>query len=307
MSDTYAIQFNGAGKSFDSFRLGPIDLRVEPGVVVAVVGPNGSGKTTLFQMLLNIVQPDEGVIRIFGEAYGQREVEIKRRIGYVPDSSYAEEAGWRIDELVRFYSHWYPAWSPETWRSLSERFELDPKAKVSLLSKGMKRRLAFSMAVAQSPDLLVLDEPSSGLDPFAWRIMLDEIRQFMADGERTVLIATHTIEEVRRLADYVAFLYDGKLLDYRVKDTLIDDWKTLWIEAAFEEAAELPGVVDVELGPLTRLTSDRASETERALEEAGIAVAKRQQVELDEMLHHMIVAEKRKQAASGRTEGELHR
>ncbi|MDF2663350.1 MAG: transporter ATP-binding protein [Paenibacillus sp.] len=290
----YAVSIEGVEKRYERFQLGPIRLKVEPGVVVAIVGSNGSGKTTLFHMLMNTVRPDRGEIRLFGESYAEREVEMKRRIGFMAESSYAEEAGWRIRDIVSFTSHWYPNWDAGKWEALAERFELDPKAKVNLLSKGMKRRLMFSLCIAQNPELLLLDEPSSGLDPSAWRIMLDEIKKFMTAGDRTVLMATHTMEEVRRLADYVAFVHDGKLLEYKDKDALSYDWKTLWIgEAVGEtEALQLPGVVACELGTITRLTTRDASATEQALEHAGIEIVNRQPVELDEMLHQLIVMEK---------------
>lgn len=288
----YAVSIEGVEKQYDRFRLGPIRLNVEPGVIAAIVGSNGSGKTTLFHMLMNTVQPDRGEIRLFGQSYEEREVEMKQKIGFMAESSYAEEAGWRIRDIAAFTSRWYPNWDGGKWEALAERFELDPKAKVNLLSKGMKRRLMFSLCIAQGPELLLLDEPSSGLDPAAWRIMLDEIKNFMSGGDRTVLMATHTMEEVRRLADYVAFVHKGKLLEYKDKDALNYGWRTLWIESAMEEAAELPGVIDCELGAMTRLTTRDAPATEQALREAGIAIVNRQQVELDEMLDHLIAMEK---------------
>jgi len=290
---TYEVALNGVQKSFETFRFGPIDLTVEPGVVTAIVGPNGSGKTTLFQMLMNVMQPDGGAIRLFGLDYGSSEVEIKRKIGYVADTSYVEEKVGLIRDAAAFHSHWFPTWSETKWADLCDKFELNPQAKIKTLSKGMKRRLAFCLAIAQSPDLLILDEPSSGLDPYIWRFMLNELRDFMTSGEKTVLIATHTIEEVRRSADYVAFMYDGRLLDYKEKDALQDEWKALWIETPHTDAWKLPGVVESEEGALTRLISREASVTEGALRAAGIPVVKRQTVELDEILHHMIAEAKR--------------
>lgn len=287
----YALSMKDVEKQLDPFRLGPIDLAVEPGTAVAFVGSNGSGKTTLFHMLMNMMQPDRGEIRLFGQSYTDNEVQIKQRIGYIAESSYATEAGWRIRDIVSFTSRWYPNWNAGKWEQLAERFELDPKAKVNRLSKGTKSRLMFSLCMSQGAELLLLDEPSSGLDPTAWRSMMGEIKTFMAEGERTVLIATHTMEEVHRLADYVAFVHRGKLLDYKEKDALIYAWKSLWIESAQPGAAELPGVVDCEFGAMTRLTTCDAAATERALREAGIAVVNRQQVELDEILHHMVVLE----------------
>ncbi|CAG7636045.1 ABC transporter ATP-binding protein [Paenibacillus allorhizosphaerae] len=301
--NAYEVVLQGVEKSFETFHFGPFDLNIEPGVCTAFVGPNGSGKTTLFEMLLNICRPDQGKITLFGSEYEQHDVDIKRRIGYVPDRSFIEESSSRIEELADFHNHWFPAWSKDKWNELSERFELNPKAKANSLSKGMKRRLAFCLAIAQQPDLLILDEPSSGFDPYIWRIMLDVIREFMNSGEKNVLIATHTIEEVRRLADYVAFLYGGKLLDYKEKDAMLDEWKALWIESMDPDRLKLPGVVECEQGALTRFVTRNAALTEEALQAAGIPVIKRQSLELDEILHHMIAEKKHKEQAAKSRKG----
>ncbi|WP_344913501.1 ABC transporter ATP-binding protein [Paenibacillus hodogayensis] len=298
----FVISASGVEKSYESFQLGPLELNIEPGVVVAFVGPNGSGKTTLFHMLMDIIKPDRGEIQLLGNALGQDDVLVKRRIGYVPDLSYIEEASGRVEEVAQFHSHWYPSWSAEKWTDLSRKFELNPMTKVRTLSKGMKRRLAFSLAVAQMPELLILDEPSAGMDPFIWRTMLDEIREFANTGERTVLIATHTVEEVRRLADYVAFLYKGRLLHYQEKDTMLDKWRMFWVEQ--QTASGLPGEVEREEGVLTRIVTRDAAVTERALEEAGIAIVRRQAVELDEILHYMMRASVKQTVEAGTKRGD---
>ncbi|CAG7632345.1 Multidrug efflux system ATP-binding protein [Paenibacillus solanacearum] len=294
------IELRGVEKSFESFRFGPLDLTIEPGAVTAFVGPNGSGKTTLFEMLLNICRPDHGAMTLFGLDYERHDVALKRRIGYVPDRSFVEEASSRIDDLAAFHRHWYPSWSEDKWNELCERFELEPKAKANAMSKGMKRRLAFCLAIAQLPDLLILDEPSAGFDPYVWRIMLETIREYMNGGDRTVLIATHTMEEVRRLADYVALLYKGQLLEYKEKDALTDDWRTVWIEASDPDTLNLPGIVEYERGALTRIVTRQAAFTEQALQAAGIPVMKRQAVELDEMIHYMIAEKKHGEQGSGK-------
>lgn len=292
MSD-FVISIDRAVKTYEDYTLGPLSIHIEPGVITALIGPNGSGKTTLLHMLMNVVRPDSGTVRLFGELYGEREVQLKRRIGYVAENAYAEQVGWRIQEMAAFYAHWYPAWDDGKWRELCERFELNPKAKVSVLSKGMKCRLMFALAIAQQPELLIMDEPSSGLDPYAWRMMLEEIQRFMDGGEHSVLIATHMIEEVRRLADYVAILYDGRLIEHEGKDSLLDEWRALWVENAdpILETGALPGVVHIEKGPLTRVVTQSASLTEHALQEAGIAVVRRRQIELDEMMQFLIMKE----------------
>lgn len=288
-----AISIQGLSKSFADFQLGPVNLQLEQGCVLAVVGPNGSGKTSLFQLLMNIGLPDSGEIALFGERYADREVEIKQRIAYVPDSSYGEEKAWRVEEYASFYAYWYPTWSQRKWEAFLQRYEIDPRRKVKALSKGMKRRIAFSLAMAQESELLLLDEPSSGLDPLAWRLMLEDIQQYMADGTRTVVMATHTIEEVRRLADFVAFMYEGKLIGFYEKDMLLDSWKSFWVEAQPAELTSIPGIAVVDTFRGCRIVSHSAQATEAALRAAGIGIQQIQSIELDEILANLIMQGKK--------------
>ncbi|MGI9048145.1 MAG: ABC transporter ATP-binding protein [Rubrobacteraceae bacterium] len=225
-SERNVISLKNLVKSYEGFTLGPLDLEVEPGYVVAIVGPNGSGKSTLFRMMMGLSQPDSGEIEIFGDRYPEGEVEIKRRIGYVPDISTGHDEMTAAD-LGSFVSHWYPKWNEELYANLLRRFEINAKKRFDKLSKGMQRRLTFTLAVARSPDLLLLDEPTDSVDPFARRIMLEEISTFLEAGERTVLFATHVMDEVRRVADYVAFLDGGHFLGFYEKDALLEQWKTL--------------------------------------------------------------------------------
>ena len=224
------VSLRGVGKSYGSFKLGPVDLEVEQGYVVAVVGPNGSGKSTLFRMLMNLSRPDGGEIELFGTRYPQSEVGIKRRVGYVPERSVGHDEMTAAD-LGAFVSRWYPSWNGALYADLLRRFEIDQKARFGKLSKGTQRRLDFSVAVACEPELLLLDEPTDGVDPFARRVMMEEISRHLASGEaerygRTVPFATHNIEQVSRIADYVLFLNKGDLLGPYEKDGLPEACQT---------------------------------------------------------------------------------
>lgn len=276
-------------KPLDRFTLGPLNLSVERGYIVAVVGPNGSGKSTLFRMIMNLVKPECGTLRLFEERYPENEVSIKQRVGYVPETTEWEEVASTVGQLTQFISMWYPCWNGSKYRELLVRFKLDEGLKLKKLSKGMQRKLAFIYAIAQEPDLLLLDEPTSGLDPLAWRDMLDEIVSFMSNGRRSVLMATHILEEVRRLADYIVFLNEGKLQGRFEKDTLMEQWKSVWIERAPEGAERLPGVVRVERGPAAdRLITEAAGRTETALRERGIGIRSVAGLELDEIFAYII-------------------
>ncbi|UJF34157.1 ABC transporter ATP-binding protein [Paenibacillus hexagrammi] len=296
---TYAISIEGASKELDKIHVGPIQLQVEPGYVIAVVGTNGSGKSTLFRMLNNLIKPDEGSIRILDMQYPQDEVAIKQRMGYVPELEMWSALGFtRIRDLTDFVARAYPNWNQELAKRLFTRFELDGGQKLEHLSKGMKRKLAFVHAVAFEPDILLLDELTSGLDPFAWKAMMNEITAYMDGGQRTVLMATHILEEVKQIADMVAFIHKGKLLGLYEKDALVDEWKSFWLEGQEEKFKHMPGVAAVEkvAGTSTaRILSRSAIETDAALRQAGAKVIQTKAVELDEVLRMLVLEQESKE------------
>lgn len=292
-----AISLENVSKSFPGFGLGPVSLEVEPGYAVAVVGPNGSGKTTLFKLLMGLARPESGEVRLFGGGYPEDEVDLKRKIGYVPERDSGHD-DLSARELSGLLSPLYPYWDQGLFDDLLASFELRPDAKFSRLSKGNQRRLSFALAVARRPELLLLDEPTDGIDPFARRTVVDRISDHL-EGGGTVLFATHVMEEVRRLADYVALLYRGEFLGVYEKDALLESWRTLWVER--EPDPGTPGVVEVEGVSPARLVTNSPKETEAALQRSGIGVIRSGAPELEEILRSMMVDKEARKSRVPRT------
>jgi ABC-2 type transport system ATP-binding protein len=285
---TPVISLRGVRKSYGNFELGPVDLEIGPGYVVAVVGPNGSGKSTLFGVLMNLIQPDSGEVMLFGGAYPQDEVAIKQRVGYVPERSVGHDE-MSADSLGKFVSHWYPGWDGRLYEEHVARLAIEPDKAYGELSKGVQRRLAFALAASTGAELLLLDEPTAGVDPFASREMLEDILRFMQDGDgRTVVFATQVMEEVSRIADYVVLLVDGEFLGLHEKDALLEGWKTLWVDREPEEG--VPGVV--ENGPPTRIVSGSPQESARAPSEEHIRIVRSGAMDLEEILSHLMCRSK---------------
>ena len=289
MKETPVLSLRGTRKVYGDFEFGPIDLRVEPGYVVAVVGPNGGGKSTLMRMLMNLVQPDSGEVRLFGGTYPDDEVAIKRRIAYVPERPVGhDEMG--AKSLGEFVSRFYPRWDQRAYQDLLRRARVEPDKRFGELSKGVQRRISLALALATGAELLLLDEPTAGVDPFARREMLDEVSRFMEGGHRgdgrTVVLATHVMEEVRRVADYVAFLVDGSLRGLYEKDALLEGWRSFWVDG--EPEGDVPGVVEVEGGSLARLVSDSPRETVGALSAQNARVVGSGALDLEEILSHLM-------------------
>jgi ABC-2 type transport system ATP-binding protein len=295
MMERPVVSLSDVRKSYGDFDLGPVSFEVEPGFVVAVVGPNGSGKSTLFRMLMNLARPDAGDVSLFDSAYPNEEVEIKQKIGYVPERSVGHDE-MSAKGLGEFVAHWYPTWEQKTYDELLSRSGIEANKKFGKLSKGMQRRLAFALAAATGAELLLLDEPTDGVDPFARREMLEDISRFMESGDKTVVLATHVMEEVRRIADYVVFLMDGEFLGLYEKDALLETWRTFWVDG--EPEVSLPGVVEVEGGSPSRVVSDSPDEAEAALAKENIRVVRTGNLDLEEILSHLM--RRRKEARSAK-------
>ena len=200
-------------------------------------------------------------------------------------------------ELGDFVARWYPAWDARHYGDLLRRFEIPARKRFDKLSKGMQRRLVFSLAIARNPRLLLLDEPTDGVDPFARSLMLEEVSRFLEDGDRTVLVATHIMDEVRRIADYVAFLHDGRFLGLHEKDELLESWRALWVDRMPDKG--LPGLVSVEEGSPPRLVTSAPRDTLAALGERRVRVIRTGPLDLEEILSHMMHADRARES-SGR-------
>ena len=286
MTQTPVISLSEVRKSYGNFELGPMDLRVEPGYVVAVVGPNGGGKSTLIRTLMNLVQPDAGEVRLFGGAYPDNEVAIKQRVGYVPERSSGHDE-MSAKSLGEFFSRFYPEWDRRLYEDLVKHARIEPDKRFGELSQGVQRRLSFALALATGSEILLLDEPTAGVDPFARREMLEDISRFMQEGDKTVVFATHVMEEVRRIADYVVFLVDGEFLGLYEKDALLEGWKIFWVDR--EPEGDVTGVIEVvEGGSPVRIVSDSPKETAEALSVEDIRIVRSGTLDLQEILSHLM-------------------
>ncbi|MGG4203857.1 ABC transporter ATP-binding protein [Paenibacillus jamilae] len=285
---TPIIEMSEVYKTRGNREIGPINLTIEPGYVVALAGHNGSGKSTLIHLLTQLIHPDSGEIRWFGQAYPDgMPADTRQWVGYVSEQPTREEDRLTAEAAAAFRALWYPGWDETRFQRLMERFQVPQHTKLSRMSKGERRKFELAAALAPHPRLLLLDEPSSGLDPFAWKIMLEELRGCMENGKTTVIIATHIIDEIKRLADYIVLMHDGRLLGKLEKDHLLENSKEMWFEGTPEEASELPGVVETESeGGLQRIVTLAAGETSAILEQAGIRPIRVRRLELDDILVH---------------------
>lgn len=290
MTDRPAIQFEEIEHKRLNFRLGPVTLDIPKGMITAIVGPNGSGKSTLFRMALGLVKPTKGHIALLGRQGDMGcDERLKRRIGYLPESDSQLDDNWKAHDKAAFHSNWYDSWDANRYREMLRVFQINDEIALGKMSKGMRRKFEFTLAMAHNPELLLLDEPSSGLDPMAWKTMIDMLHRYMDQGDRTVLMSTHIIEEVKRLADYIVFMVQGKVLGVYEKDELFRGWFTFYVSGEGlngSRLSELPGLsgLDPAGGTTYRATTSKALEAERWLVAEGLDIVSKSPLELDDIM-----------------------
>lgn len=226
----YLIKVEGLEKRYDGFMLSGVELAVEPGSVVGFVGSNGAGKTTTLKAILGLVEPDAGSIELLGAPVagpGARERAwaldaVKARIGVVFDTCAFPDTC-RVADVGLIGRAAYPTWRRERYEELCAAFALAPAKTVKELSRGMGMKLTLAFALAHDPELLVLDEATAGLDPLARDEVLDILRDFMAEGDRGILMSTHITSDLEKIADEVVCIDEGRPVFALPKDAICDE------------------------------------------------------------------------------------
>ena len=203
-----------------------VELRVPRGACYGLIGLNGAGKSTLLRLVVGLLGPSAGRVMIGSADIALEPVAFRRRVGYVPDRPTAY--GWmRVGEVLDFARKLRPEWDQARAKEMLERYRLDVKQKVGKLSKGTGAKLSLLLAMAHDPEILVLDEPTDGLDPVARDEFLEEVIGSTAERERTVLISSHALTDVQKMADVIGLLHKGKLAVQCSTDDLVRTTKRL--------------------------------------------------------------------------------
>lgn len=205
------VEVSNLSRSFGkTVALDNIDFRAERGKVYGLVGANGAGKTTLIKHLLGLLRAKTGSVRILGEDPVRRPEAVLKHIGYLSEER--DIPNWMsIDELMRYTNAYHTNWDQNYASELLETFALDPAMKINTLSRGMRAQVALITAVAHRPTLLILDEPSSGLDAIVRKDILNAVVRTISEEGRTVIFSSHLLEEVERLSDHVTMIHQGRV------------------------------------------------------------------------------------------------
>jgi ABC-2 type transport system ATP-binding protein len=201
-----------------------LTLSIPRGGAFGLIGPNGAGKSTTIKMLLGLTVPTSGHARVLGIDVAADPARVKQRVGYVPETHHIYR--WMtVGEVIRFARSFYETWNDDLGAAMLEQFALDLRKRVRHLSKGMLAKLALLLAIAHEPDVLVLDEPMSGMDPLAREEFLDGVVRALFERRCTILLSSHTLSDVQRLADSVGILSEGHLLAHCGVDDLLASTK----------------------------------------------------------------------------------
>lgn len=219
------LDFKNIHKAYESGVdvLGGVSFSVGPGEVVGLVGKNGAGKTTLIRIAMGMLEPQKGRVTVFGHDPRKEPVAVKRRIGHVAEDQILPPF-LRVSDVVELHRRLFPTWDDEMASRLSARFDLPWRTKISSLSKGQARQVALLCAVAHRPELLLLDEPASGLDPAARREFLETSIELLNEAGSTILFSSHYMTDVERMASRIVMIHGGKILVDNELDQLREDF-----------------------------------------------------------------------------------
>lgn len=215
-----AIEIKNLTKSYKGFTLNNLSLTLPSGCIMGLIGENGAGKSTTIKMLLDIVRPDSGDIKIFG---AERSAMQKNDIGVVLDEVGIPES-FTIKDINSIMKHSFNNWNEKTFFDYMDRFRLPEKKAFKTFSKGMKMKMGIAIALSHDAKLLILDEPTSGLDPVVRDEIVEILNDFTRDESHSILISSHIVSDLEKICDYIAFLHNGKLMLCEEKDRLLEQF-----------------------------------------------------------------------------------
>jgi ABC-2 type transport system ATP-binding protein len=281
----YAIELNGVCKSYRFFELQNIALQLQRGTIMGLIGPNGAGKSTTIRILMGLVHQDRGEVRVLGHRMPQEQIAAKWDIGFASEDMRLYDSmtlSWHIN----FMKSMYPSWDDAYAQLLLNRFGLRAEQKIKGLSHGQRVKASLLLVFARRPKLLVLDEPTTGLDPVARREILRELTAVMVEEGRSVLFSSHNTQDVEQISDQITFIDRGRIIDSMDKEVYLDRWRRLRLEVPEGvPLPSLPGVIGIQKAGRLAVAIANAFEAHlpNAYESSGARVTAVENMTLEEI------------------------
>jgi ABC-2 type transport system ATP-binding protein len=240
-----AAQCEGVSKHYPHFQLQDVDLSFEQGTVMGLVGPNGAGKSTILRIVMGLVGADSGSIKVLGHSMPYAQIAAKRQIGFV-----AEDMRLYGSETIAFHMDFiksiFDSWDEDYAATLLNRLDLVKEQKIKGLSHGQRVKTTLLLALARRPNLLVFDEPTTGLDPAVRKEVLDAMMNAMEDETRSILFSSHNTADIEQISDYITFIYGGRIIESRNKEDFLEGWRRLRLtNLKGSQLPDLPNIAQV--------------------------------------------------------------
>ncbi|MDE7132840.1 MAG: ABC transporter ATP-binding protein [Lachnospiraceae bacterium] len=222
------LELQQVSKTFpkSNFTLNNISFSLPYGAILGFVGENGAGKTTTIGCILNTIAKDSGTVKLFGKEMLDADTDIREKIGVVYDGDNFP-GHWSAEQLSKVMQGFYTKWDDELFRKYLEKFQLPPKQRIKHYSRGMTMKLAIAAALSHHPQLLILDEATSGLDPIMRDEMLDVFLDFVQEEDHSILISSHITSDLEKVADYITFIHNGSLIMTVSKNDLVYNYAVM--------------------------------------------------------------------------------
>lgn len=240
-----AIALSGVAKKYKHFSLQDVNLTLERGTVAGLIGPNGAGKSTTMRILMGLIQPDRGTVRVLNQPISSNEATAKQEVGYFSDDMrlYKPES---IRWHMQFVRSLYPTWDDTYANQLLERFGLIEQQLVKGLSHGQRVKAMLLLILARRPKLLILDEPTNGLDPVAKHEIITELMRVVEDPDRTILYSSHNTQDIEQISDSITFIDRGRVIASSNRYDFLESWKRIKVQAPENWVAPTPKGVRLE-------------------------------------------------------------
>ena len=299
MNDALAVRLTGIGKDYRHFSLADVDLDLPTGSIMGFIGANGAGKSTTIRILMGLIRQDRGTVEVLGYSMPESLALAKRNIGFVSEDMRLYKCA-TIAWHMQFIASLFPGWDEAYAKELLRRFDLKREQLVKGLSHGQRVKAALLLALARRPRLLVLDEPTTELDPIARHEVLGALIEALVDERRTVLFSSQNTFDIEQISDRITFIDRGRIVDSGDKEEFLDRWRRIRIDVPNGRALPvMPGVVDVSsTGRLTVVTTNAFGPgSAAALERAGLSILSVDPMTLEEIFLAE-VGGRRKEAAA---------